>query len=134
MQFNLERPDFDYFLRGADAASALVNERQLRASFVIAPDALVEDWPVRDVTAMGPADLEQLLALSPEVVVLGTGDRQAFPPAEVMATCMSRGIGLESMTNAAAARTYQVLAGEGRRVVAGFVLESRDSGAGIGDS
>ncbi|WP_149194013.1 Mth938-like domain-containing protein [Luteimonas suaedae] len=130
MQFNLEKLDFDYFLRGADAASALVNERQLRASFVIAPDALVEDWPVQDVTAMAPADLDPLLALSPEVVVLGTGDRQAFPPAEVMAACLSRGIGLESMTNAAAARTYQVLAGEGRRVVAGFVLEGRDSGAG----
>ena len=71
---------------------------------------------------MRPADLDPLLALAPEIVLLGSGETQAFPPAEVMATCLQRGIGLEAMTNAAAARTFNVLASEGRRVVAGFVL------------
>lgn len=122
MQLTLERPDYTYFLRGADGRSALVNERTLTRSFVVAPDALVEDWPVADVARMAVADLEPLLALEPEVIVLGAGERQAFPPPETLAACLSRGIGLETMTNAAAARTYSVLAGEGRRVVAGFVL------------
>ena len=54
--------------------------------------------------------------------MLGSGASQAFPPPEAMAACLARGIGLETMTNAAAARTYNVLAGEGRRVVAGFIL------------
>lgn len=122
MQFNLERPDYKFFLRGADGAAALVNERRLTRSFAIAPDALLEDWPVADALAMVPADLEPLLALQPELVVLGTGAAQAFPPASVLAACLQRGIGIEVMTNAAAARTYSVLAGEGRRVVAGFVI------------
>lgn len=122
MQLNLERPDYRYFLRGADGSSALVNERRLLRSFAIAQDHLVEDWPVHDVRAMTPADLDALLALQPALVVLGTGALQQFPPAAVMAACLQRGIGLEAMTNAAAARTYSVLAGEGRRVVAGFVL------------
>ena len=42
MQLNLERPDYQYYLRGADGDSALVNDRRLHASFVIAPDALKE--------------------------------------------------------------------------------------------
>jgi uncharacterized protein len=122
MQLNLERPDYQYFLRGADGTAALVNERRIERSFVVAPDALVEDWAVRDAAAMVPTDIEALLALAPELVVLGTGARQQFPPAAVMAACLQRGIGIEVMTNAAAARTYSVLAGEGRRVVAGFVF------------
>lgn len=122
MQLHLERPDHEFFLRGADGTGALVNDRRLTASFVLAPDTLVETWPVRDVAAMSPADLEPLFALSPELVLLGCGDRQTFPPAATLAACLSRGIGLETMTNAAAARTFNVLAGEGRRVVAGFVL------------
>ena len=122
MQLNLERPDYRYFLRGADGSGALLNDRRLTRSFIIAPDALVESWPVDDVTAMRPADLDALFALQPELIVLGSGETQAFPPAEVAATCLQRGIGLEAMTNAAAARTYNVLAGEGRRVVAGLVL------------
>ncbi|GAA4806444.1 Mth938-like domain-containing protein [Lysobacter hankyongensis] len=122
MQLHLERPDHEFFLRGADGAGALVNDRRLTASFLLSPDTLVESWPVRDVAAMSPADLEPLFALSPELVLLGCGDRQTFPPAATLAACLSRGIGLETMTNAAAARTFNVLASEGRRVVAGFVL------------
>lgn len=122
MQLNLERPDYQYFLRGADGGSALVNERRLTASFIIAPEALVEDWPVRDASAIAPTDLEPLLALAPELLLLGTGARQVFPPAAALATCLQRGVGIEVMSNAAAARTYTVLAGEGRRVVAGFLF------------
>ena len=124
MQLTLERPDYAYTLRGADGRHALVNERSLEASFIVAPDALVESWPVTDITAMRPEDLDPLLALAPEIVLLGSGETQAFPPAEVMAACLQRGIGLEAMTNAAAARTFNVLASEGRRVVAGFVISA----------
>lgn len=127
MLLHLEQPDFEFFLRGADGASATVsanvNDRTLTASFVLAPDTLIEDWPVRDVRALRVDDLEPLWALQPELILLGAGATQAFPPAETMAACLARGIGLETMTNAAAARTFNVLASEGRRVVAGFVLK-----------
>jgi uncharacterized protein len=122
VQLHLERPDYTFFLRGADGISALVNERRLTASFVLAPNTLIETWMVRDVKAMVPADLDALFALQPELILLGCGATQTFPPAATMAASLSRGIGLETMTNAAAARTFNVLASEGRRVVAGFVL------------
>lgn len=124
MQLNLERPDYEFSLRGADGASALVNDRKLTRSFIVTPDKLIEEWPARNVTTLTPADLEPLLALQPEVILLGSGAQQAFPPAAAMAACLGRGIGLEAMTNAAAARTFNVLAAEGRRVVAGFVFAS----------
>lgn len=122
MQLNLERPDYSYFLRAADGHAALVDERTLDQSFIIAPDTLIEQWPLRDVALMEAGDLEPLLALQPEVVVLGTGPHQVFPPAAVMAACLSRGIGIEVMANDAAARTYSVLAGEGRKVAAALVF------------
>lgn len=56
------------------------------------------------------------------MILLGTGARQLFPKADVVAACLTRGIGLEAMTNAAAARTYNVLASEGRRVALAMVL------------
>lgn len=117
-----ELPDFDYVLRAADGRSALVNDRRLEASFVLAPTRLVEDWDATAVASLTAAQLEPLLALEPEVVVIGTGDAQGFPPPATLAACLARGVGLEAMTNAAAARTFNVLASEGRRVVAGFIL------------
>ncbi len=124
MHLHLERPDYEYFLRGADGDSARVNDRSLQRSFIIAPDALIEDWLVDDIGALQIDDLEPLFALRPELIVLGSGAQQIFPPQRTLAACLARGVGMETMTNAAAARTYSVLATEGRRVVAGFVLSN----------
>jgi len=125
MQLNHELPDYAFTLRSADGYTARVNDRSLSSSFILAPQHLVEDWPVRESAALTPDDLAPLLALQPEVILLGTGERQVFPPAAVMAACLRQGVGLEVMTNAAAARTFNVLASESRKVVAGFLLAPR---------
>jgi uncharacterized protein len=123
MQLHQERPDYEFVLRGAGGDSARVNDLVLHRSFIVAPDRLLEAWPVRDVASLSLADLEPALAMKPEVLVIGTGAGQGFPPPETLAACLARGVGLEAMTNAAAARTYAVLAAEGRRVVAAFILQ-----------
>jgi uncharacterized protein len=122
MQLTLENPDFRYFLRGVNADGILVNERRLARSFILAPNHLEEQWSPRAAGAMTAADMAPLLALSPALVLLGTGAKLAFPAQEVLAACLTRGIGIEVMDNAAAARTFNVLATEGRKVVAGFLL------------
>ncbi len=122
MQLTLENPDFRYSLRGVNADGVGVNERRLARSFFLSPMDLVEDWRPRDVADLTPDDLAPLLALNPTVVLLGTGNTLTFPAADVMATCLTRGIGIEVMDNAAVARTFNVLATEARRVVAGFLL------------
>lgn len=123
MQLNHELPDYAYSLRAASGRSARVNDRELGSSFYLTPDQLVEQWPVLRAADLQMTDLEPILALNPALIVLGTGDRQVFPPAAVMAGCLSRGIGLEVMNNPAAARTFNILAGEGRKVAAAFILE-----------
>jgi uncharacterized protein len=122
MQLNHEIPDYSFVLRSADGHSAKVNDRVLTASFILSPSQLIEDWKATSTSTLTVDDLTPLLALNPELVLLGTGDRQVFPPAVVMAACLTRGIGVEVMNNSATARTFNVLAGEGRRVVAGFLL------------
>jgi uncharacterized protein len=122
MQLSQENPDFTYVLRGVSAGGVLVNQRTLERSFLLAPDRLVEDWRPTTAADLQPADLDAVLALQPALMLLGTGARQVFPPAAAMAALLTRGIGIEVMDNAAAARTFNVLATEGRKVVAGFLL------------
>lgn len=122
MQLTLERPGHAYVLRGADGRCALVNDRRLTASFHVSADALVDTWPVSDIAQLTPELLRPLLDQQPELVLLGCGERQAFAPAETQAACLRAGVGFEVMTNAAAARTFNLLADEGRRVVAGFII------------
>ena len=122
MQLTLENPDFRFYLRGVSAEGVLVNERRLAHSFILSPMRLIEAWRPRDIAELLADDLAPLLALNPSVVLLGSGPTLSFPSAAVMAACLTRGIGIEVMDNAAAARTFNVLATESRKVVAGFLL------------
>lgn len=122
MQLSQENPDFRYVLRGISEAGVLVNQDTLGTSFMLTPDRLVPDWRPTSATDLQPSDMDAVLALQPALVLLGTGPRQRFPAAAVMAALLTRGVGIEVMDSAAAARTFNVLATEGRRVVAAFLL------------
>ncbi|MEC5077609.1 Mth938-like domain-containing protein [Xanthomonas oryzae] len=122
MPLSQEHPDYAYALRAADGRHAKVNDQILQQSFILMPDELVERWPVQSLEQLRVSHMDAVLALRPAVILLGTGARQLFPKADVLAACLTRGIGLEAMTNAAAARTYNVLASEGRRVALAMVL------------
>ena len=125
MQLSHDLPEgFLFFRRCADDSATIV-DRVVMRSFLLAPDRLVEDWPVADVDQLDGAAIEAIAALEPEVVLLGTGATQVFPPAAARAALLRRGIGVEVMNNAAACRTYNLLAGEGRRVVAAIMLPAQ---------
>lgn len=79
-------------------------------------------WEPRQFDELQPAHFEAMLALQPEVVILGTGARLQFPHPRLTRALIERRIGLESMDTAAAVRTYNVLANEGRTVLGAFIL------------
>ena len=122
MDLSLERPEGYLYVRHVGARGVTLIDRELTSSFLLAPDRAIENWPVTAADTLDAGHVEALLALQPELVLLGTGERQVFPAAAFMAGFLRKGIGIEVMDNAAAARTYNLLAGEGRRVIAGFIL------------
>jgi uncharacterized protein len=122
MDLAFDHPGDFLFVRRVAARSITVMDREITQSFLLAPDRAVEGWPVTDAKALTAAQVEDILALKPELVILGTGERQVFPPAEFMAGFLRKGVGIEVMDNGAAARTYDLLAGEGRRVAVAFIL------------
>jgi uncharacterized protein len=121
MQLTEHRYEQQMFVRKADATQVVVIDRDFRTSLLLATNEAV-DFPARTVAEIDATAIEKILALKPEVVLLGTGTRATFPSQAVLGAFLKRGIGLETMDNAAAARTFNVLAGEGRKVVAVFLL------------
>ncbi|MBN8481298.1 MAG: hypothetical protein J0L88_06885 [Xanthomonadales bacterium] len=122
MQLVHDRAEGYFFIRACRPDAITIIDRELHASFIIAPDRIVEDWPAQSAATLDLAAMEAVLALDPELVLLGSGARQEFPPPTVLLPLLCRGIGVEVMDNAAASRTYNLLAAEGRRVVAAFML------------
>lgn len=122
MQLTEHRNEQHLFVRKADAHSVNVIDRVFGTSLLLSANEAIADFPARTVTELNAAAIEKILALKPEVVLLGTGARATFPSQAVLGEFLKRGIGLETMDNAAAARTFNVLVGEMRNAVALFLL------------
>lgn len=111
----------DHRIRGYEPGRIFVNEEAIETSVLIAGPVLQRDWPPQSFDALLPEHLEAVLALEPEIVLLGTGQRQRFPERAFMRVLLHKGIGLEVMDTASACRTYHVLMAEGRQVVAALL-------------
>ena len=100
-----------------------VGDSVLQRSCLISAERLIDDWRPQTLDELTETDLEAVLALQPEIVVLGSGPRQRFPEPRLLAAILARGIGCEVMDTGAACRTYNVLVSEGRHAVAALLLK-----------
>lgn len=123
MELTLHKPGEHHFIRSFDADGIVVTDTLYRDSLVLSADRLVSDWPVRSVAELSEDHLETVLKLEPEVVLLGTGKKQAFPAPQLLKAFFERGIGFEAMTTEAACRTFNVLVSEGRTAVAALIID-----------
>lgn len=81
------------------------------------------EWPCTRFEDLGPEHFAQLAQMDCEVVIFGSGERLRFPQPAWLRPLIAKRIGLETMDTAAACRTYNILAQEGRDVVAALLLE-----------
>lgn len=86
------------------------------------PQDIVEDWRPGKIEDLTAEDLGSVAQLGVELVILGTGARQVFPSARTLEPLVRASLGYEIMDSPAAARTYNILASEGRNVAAAILL------------
>ena len=95
-----------------------VNEVTVTGTVMVGPHGTSTDFKERRPEDLSASTIKRLLEQNPEVVIMGTGSRHVFPSPELLAPLARAGIGVEVMSTSAACRTYNILGGEGRKVVA----------------
>jgi len=123
MKFTLESSSRINLVRAYSRAELRIGDQLVRSSCIVSAERLITDWPPARFAALSLEHLDAILALAPEVVLLGTGERQHFPPAQIRAAFAARGVGLEVMDLGAACRTYNILVQEERHAVAALFFE-----------
>ncbi len=99
-----------------------VNGKRYASSLVVSGERLIADWPAESVGALKADHLAAIVELAPEIVLLGTGGAFRFPEPSLLAPLHQARIGVEVMDTPAACRTYNILLGEGRNVVAAVIV------------
>lgn len=99
-----------------------VNAVRHTESLVLLPYQLIEGWTTANVDTLTCTDFDFLASLDAEIILLGTGDLLRFPRPELLQPLMQARKGLEVMDIRAVCRTYNVLAGEKRKVAAALLF------------
>ncbi|MDR2195749.1 MAG: Mth938-like domain-containing protein [Gallionellaceae bacterium] len=121
MKLHLTTSTNEKLFTASGAGYVSVNGKRYEHSVVVTPEQVLTDWrPAFD--ALDESHFDALLALDPEVLLLGTGERLRFPPPHLYKKLVNARIGVECMDTPAACRTYNILMAEGRRVVAAVLL------------
>lgn len=106
-----------------DEVGVEINAIMHTASLIVLPEIAPVAWPVRRFEELSEAHFTQIGATNPDVVILGTGQRQRFVHPRLCAALTARRIGVECMDSQAACRTYNILMAEGRKVLLALIIE-----------
>jgi uncharacterized protein len=122
MQISLDAAPGINLIRAYSDREIQINERRYTKSVIVTADRIIDDVSLDREQTVSAQTIDAVLALQPEVVLLGTGARMEFAPLELTRRFASAQIGFEAMATAAACRTYNVLVSEHRRVAAILIL------------
>lgn len=118
MRFTQDSASSINVIRGYGRGELRVNEAIYQGAVIVTPSAVIPEPTVKTLDDLNSVDVARIVALQPELVLLGTGTRQSFPPASFGAQFLKAGIGFEVMDTGAACRTFNVLVMERRQVAA----------------
>ena len=121
MKFQADKSDAQT-ITGYGPGWIAVDRQNHETSLLVGARGLLTSWSCMRFEDLTAAHFEELAQLDAEVILFGSGSKNRFPPAAWLKPLMIKRIGLETMDTASACRTYNVLASEGRNVVAALLL------------
>jgi uncharacterized protein len=112
---------------GYDAGGVEINAQRFDFSLIVMPEVPPRAWEVARFEDLAASHFEQIALDNPDVVVLGTGERQRFVHPRLTTSLSDKRIGVECMDSHAACRTYNILMGEGRKVTLALIIDGSSS-------
>jgi len=122
MRFDLDMGEGANQIRAYAAGQVKINDKVYHQSIIVTPREIIENWQPKNISELKSTDFDKIIALKPEIVLLGTGEQLCFPDSVILHPLKEHAIGFEVMNTAAACRTYTVLVAEGRNVLAALLL------------
>jgi uncharacterized protein len=112
------------FINGTGSGWVMVNGQKYSTSILVNSESGVHPWPSADDATLDEGAFEPVTQLDTEIALFGSGSALVFPAARLLRGLIQKGIGLETMDTPAACRTFNILAGEGRKVTAALRIGS----------
>lgn len=123
MKMHLAQSDGIYLITACGSGFVEINRERHTGHLLISPNAIHADWCPGGFDSLNADKIEAIRLLKPEIVLLGTGEKQRFLHPKHYQSLTQANISLDCMTTAAACRTYNILVSENRNVVAALLFQ-----------
>jgi len=121
MDMTLEENSAHYVIRAYDDHSVTINDTIYHQSILVLSTG-INTWRPNQLSEIKNTDWAEILALSPGLLLLGTGDVHLFPEPAWLEPLYAARIAVEIMSTPAACRTYNLLASDKRSVAAALII------------
>ncbi len=99
-----------------------INDKKFTSSFIVSNTIAPKNWGIKNINDLTSQSLLELANDASDLIIIGTGDKWQIPPLKIIAPILSRNIGIEFMDNKKACQSYNLVAGDGRKVVLGVIF------------
>ena len=110
-------------IKSYQAGTICINDTFYEDSIIITPQQVIAPWPPQSIEELTAEHLQGILQLSPELVIIGSGEKHKFLSATLLRPFIEQKIGVEIMNTPAACRTFNLLAAENRNVAAAIIVK-----------
>lgn len=123
MQLEHEKPDTTIFVKYYKPGELTLSQQIFCHSVIFTPEQIINDnWNVNSIDNLNLEAIESLIEVDAHIYLLGTGATSLIPPQEILAAFARLGKSIDFMDSAAACRTFNILANEGRRVASSIIV------------
>ncbi len=122
MKLSLDDNTAKFLIHEYTAEYIRVKNVQHTRSIIISYNALFPEWAPQSIDQLTETHIIEILKEMPEMILLGTGKKIQFPHPKILQPAYERNVGIEVMDTAAACRTFNMLASDGRKVAAGLII------------
>lgn len=119
----LDENNSTYQINAYQPGQIRINEKVFTKSVIVAPETLIENWSPQYVEELNIETLTPVLALKPDILLIGTGSHFVLLDVRIYGELINHGIGVEIMDTHAACRTFNALSAEKRHVVAALIIQ-----------
>ncbi len=112
MRFTQDSNPGIHLIRAYADGALRINDTVYQGAVIVSASTVLNEPGFRSLDELVGVEPTRILALDPELILLGTGKRQIFPAASYGARFLRAGIGFEVMDTGAACRTVNVLVSE----------------------
>ena len=109
-------------ISGYTRTSVTINGQVWTSGVIVPARGEPLPWGATSAAELDAGHFDDVIARRPELVLLGSGTLMRFAPPAALRLLMQSRIGVETMDTAAACRTFNILVGEGRDVVAALIV------------